>query len=346
MLKEILATFLLSGSIGAKSLPVTVPVYDVFHETADIDYSISPQVVTGVYNFRDTIDVRGLRSAIDGYRYIEYFQIDRIESEGGGMPYERHNCPISINNVTYWLEGFTLELDGNDLTIYFDYYYPQHYNNELAIGFEPSDNDLADVGATAQELIFNIRDGLVLSSNGAKCFDALFTHYDNAYTTTYNGYIHFLSNITFNYPFTAFGTEIIDIAMYYDLLVPIQPSGSYLNNTLIVQKNNYYTYDYIFYEDVSYQLPLASYERDWLTGNYKMSLTSKRNLGYIAYFGYVRDTSYDDVTFKDFFFSIVDTPVYFASSLLSFELFGVNLFVALTGLLTLCCILLLIKKFW
>lgn len=344
MLKEIIATFLLSGSIGAKTLPVTVPVHDVFNETADIDFSISPQVVTGVYNFRDVVDIVGLRNELNTSSYVEYFQVDRFVN--GGMPFERHNCPISIENVTYWLEGFTLEFERNDLTIYFDYYYPQHYGNELVIGFELNDRNLSDRGSTAQELIFNIRDGLILSSNGAKCFDALFTHYDNAYTTTYNGYIHFMNSNTFSYPFTAFGTEIIDTAMYYDLLVPMQPSGTYLNNTIIVQKSNYYTYDFIFYEDVSYQVPLPSYNRDWLTGNYKMSLTSKRNLGYIAYYGYVRDTSFDNATFKDFFFSLVDTPVYFASSLLSFELFGVNLFVALTGLLTLCCILLLIKKFW
>lgn len=345
MLKEIIATFLLSGSIGAKSLPVTVPVHQVFNETADFDFSISPQVVSGVYNFRDVIDVVGLRDALNIGSYREYFQIDRF-SPSGGMPIEQHNCPISIDNLTYWLEGFSLEFDTDTVYIYFDYYYAQNYHQELAVSFDTGENELSLSGATAQECIFNIRDGLVLSSNGAKCFDALFTHYDNAYTTTYNGYIHFLNNTTFSYPFTAFGTEIIDTSMYYDLLVPYQPSGSYVNNTLIVQKSNYYTYSYIFYEDVSYTLPLASYSRDWLTSNYKMSLTSKRNLGYIAYYGYVRDTSYDNVTFKDFFFSLVDTPVYFASSLLSFELFGVNLFVALTGLLTLCCILLLIKKFW
>ena len=53
MLKELIASLLLSGSIGAKSVtPVSVP----FHETpyvADVDYSNSVTSVYGVYNFRN-----------------------------------------------------------------------------------------------------------------------------------------------------------------------------------------------------------------------------------------------------------------------------------------------------
>ena len=83
MLKEIIATCLLSGSIGAKSLPVTVSVhYDVAEVNSTYEKNVS---VHGVYNFRQTPNF--------SYNHIfnNVYTFEDVSTTGGGPYYKQLN---------------------------------------------------------------------------------------------------------------------------------------------------------------------------------------------------------------------------------------------------------------
>ena len=67
-------------------------------------------------------------------------------------------------------------------------------------------------------------------------------------------------------------------------------------------------------------------------------------LGTKGTFSYVQPQLPSDFSFRDFFFGIADTPLYYAWSLLNWDLFGLNLFVDFCGLCTLALIVFVIKK--
>ena len=113
MLKEIIATFLLSGSIGAKSLPVTIPVH-TYRESAVVNDTLS---IYGVYNLRDTFefddDIEG-----DVYTIV-------LENRGEGTtesPTWRQRCPFAYATETYYRQNYIYQID-------FDY----RYRDEVTI---------------------------------------------------------------------------------------------------------------------------------------------------------------------------------------------------------------------
>lgn len=54
--------------------------------------------------------------------------------------------------------------------------------------------------------------------------------------------------------------------------------------------------------------------------------------------------SSDGYTLSDLFFDIADTPIYFITSLFSFELFGIQFYIAFMGLVTILAMVFIIKK--
>lgn len=77
-----------------------------------------------------------------------------------------------------------------------------------------------------------------------------------------------------------------------------------------------------------------------------MQADTYNELSQIGVFSYVRDTQYDDTDFHDLLFTIMDTPIYFFSRLFDFQFFGVNLYIALSGLITLAIVVIIIRKIW
>lgn len=59
-------------------------------------------------------------------------------------------------------------------------------------------------------------------------------------------------------------------------------------------------------------------------------------------FQYVNDTP--PTTWYEMILSTMDAPIYYLRQLLSFELFGINLFIAFSGLMTLLVVIFVIKK--
>lgn len=343
MLKEIIATFLLSGSIGAKSLPVTIPVHN-YKESAVVNDTLT---LYGNYNFQNVIG--DVTSYNDGSYDIVFEDIVTSGSQNKELvPIHR-----SSSHLIYYCDKITLVKDDYYISVTFHV-----YNHAYASGVDwtyelLSGYDISNFAQSNYDLIFEVRQQYLIHDDLAHIFNAIFTTADNVYTRSYTGYYNFrngLSNIS-SY-IVVFGYFMFNQSSY--TLMFNYGDGIHTDSYTALYLSYYQLIDldgngYQGYSIESFALPFNSNSvisfNIYMTG-VKMSNTTYNRLSGVGVFGYVRDTSYDNVTFKDFFFSLVDTPVYFASSLLSFELFGVNLFIALTGLLTLCCILLLIKKFW
>lgn len=343
MLKEIIATFLLSGSIGAKSLSVTVPVH-TYKESAVANNTLT---LYGNYNFRNVIG--DVTSFDDGNYEIVFETIDTSGAQNKELvPIHR-----SESTLIYYCDKITIFKSDYYIDITF-HVYNHAYASGVGWSYElESGQDISLSSSSVFDLIFEIRQQYLIHDDLAYIFDALFTTYDNVYTRSYTGYYNFRNGLN-NIPsyFVTFGYMMFNQSSYS--LMFNYGDGIHTDTKYAIYLSYYQLIDlegngYQGYSIESFALPFNSNSvissNIYMTG-VKMTNTTYNRLSSVGVFGYVRDSSYDNVTFKDFFFSLVDTPVYFASSLLSFELFGVNLFIALTGLLTLCCILLLIKKFW
>lgn len=337
MLKEIIATFLLSGSIGAKSLSVTIPVHS-YRESAVVNDTLS---IYGVYNLKELFL---FDDTIEGGVYDVI-----LENRGEGTtesPTWRQRCPFAYATQTYYRQNYLYQISfdyryRDEVTI--DMYFYDLYLNDDMVSFTLYHDDYVSEQTTeVASMFFFCHDNILLHGDAAKVFDSCFTTIDNSFTTSYTGYYSFITTIS---------SLPQNVCVLGNMLFDNSSSFGFTNYGYTSNKLGFFKYsiEYNAYSVYLYDLPfnknVISTNNLMLT-NCKMTKTTKTYLESVGFFGYVRDTSFDNVTFKDFFFSLVDTPVYFASSLLSFELFGVNLFIALTGLLTLCCILLLIKKFW
>lgn len=122
---------------------------------------------------------------------------------------------------------------------------------------------------------------------------------------------------------------------------------------------------YQYYDDLKHEytitLNVATYTYNastnefenftWLNNNYRQiylgtsKLVSQAEYNWFnsnGVFEYLEEISNSE--FADIFFALVDSQVYYIKSLLSYELFGINLFSAFTSILTLSLVVLLIKK--
>ena len=191
MLKEIIATFLLSGTIGAKTLPVTVPVH-IYKESAVVNDTLS---IYGVYNLRDTFT---FDDTIDGDVYTIV-----LEHRGEGTtesPTWRQRCPFAYSTPTYYRQNYLYQIDfdyryRDEVTI--DMYFYDLYLQEDSASFTLYDGySLAQLNSNIASLFFYCHDSILLHGDLAKVFDICFTTADNNYTTSYTGYYSFLTNIS------------------------------------------------------------------------------------------------------------------------------------------------------
>ena len=132
------------------------------------------------------------------------------------------------------------------------------------------------------------------------------------------------------------GQTTIDVDLYYKS--SIGDADNLLKENFITLNNlNHYLEDldcfYMCYTDISSQYNLG-YEN------------GKKDTYIDAYNkGYQEGLAVAENDFFSLFTGIADTPFMIITSLLSFEIFGVNAFVVLFSILTICIIIWLIKKF-
>lgn len=328
MFGNLIASLMLATSFGTPSLKNIAPKRAV-NDTYEASIS-----VYGSYNFKQS------PSWSYPQQYFTYrYEFEQSDMTGGG-PYFHNVVPFTTNDgqsAQMFLRYIDLEYDDGYTAIEFGCYDGQE---DLYTYSTVYNGDLEDV--SLRSMIFNVNSPYYFNGVAGWFFQNFFTHAENSYVINYSGY-YYLNGTT-----TALTTKfsVIGATMFN------QQGGSNFTNYGFQNSqfgilqyditNN--RYDYHLYE-----IPFnKSYVMDsnFNFNGVKMSVETKAYLESVGFFGYVRDTSYDHATFKDLLFGVLDSPIYMMSKLLSFELFGVNLFVALGGLVTLLLILLVARKFF
>ena len=336
MFSQIITTGLLALSVGAPTR----------HNA-----NANSNLISGSYNLNETFSYDDLHELYEDLGDFS-FACDFNRYTGGAFS---HECLLSYNgNPIGYVYSITFELyygvDSPILECEFDFCTGQYSGGTygtaiLNITIDENVVDLSDLIASLRDTIFCVNKSFFINDDESRIFNFLWSREDNSYVTTYTGFYNFnnsLSNFN-NKKFIAFGTVSFNGNLYYDIY---NNTYNFDNASL---RFSFFDYEHQTYSSVVYTLPLSSYNdvnynNIYLT-NCKMSLNDYNNLSSIGAFAYSPDHSYDNATFHDLLFGVMDSPIYFLSRLMSFELFGVNMFVAFTGLLTLCVVLVLIRKF-
>ena len=336
MLKELFATCLLLHGCSSRCLN---SVYDYTNDSNDnniVERVSVPQyasngynntTVFGVYNFRDTFDYSSLE---DGYIGNTYYFEDEVGDRrciisitDGGSMYFLHSIQLSYSAL---LESCIVLVS--------------YYDDENVLDTEQFTvfHDLANL-IDYQYMFFNVLQPVYFAEEDYALFDILFTHDDNFFITSYNGYFNMFNNSSLSgyHYYNVFGSIAFNNSLSYCYNF-VLGSYTYQVDTLSLDSSTGTL--------VINRFGQSDLQKNVLFNNVKMSRNAYLDLQNIGIFAYVHDTSYDDSTFNDLLFSIMDSPIYMLSRLLNFELFGTNLFIAFTGLLTLALIVVVIRKIW
>lgn len=347
MIFELIATGLLAYGVSISSLNVNNGNH---YDSNDnhISESIKPkyasnlsnQLVSGIYNFRDSFD----------------FGIFDIRDIGGNTIIFDNDYNFLVpftydanNEPTYYLKTFTYYVgDEEEVTTNYIYVSFQLYDidtNELSLDVDIYSTDtLASVQRLEEvrTLMFYVINGVNLNPQDYKVFNFLFTHDDNTFMRSYIGYYSFINNgILFNgNHYNIFGTSTIgnSISFTFDF---------YSIDGYSINSIERLTYDVLGqnYTISSFIIPKRPSNFVYFD-NVKMSISTYTALnGTLGSFSYMPSTS-QPTSFEDLLFGIADSNLYFIASLFNFEMFGMNLYIALSGLLTLVIVIFIIRKIW
>lgn len=330
MFKSLIATALLSFSVGAKSID--------HQEAATSSQTI---YVNGSYNFQQIYDFDNDDFDLSDFNIV----FDDISD------FKSYSNPISYydNNTShfYYLSSINFNTNTGDrgLMILTFNIYDVYSTDSFSVRIYDGDY-VYDVDSDYADMIINFRNTYILTGDEAKLFNIFFTKEDNDLTTTYNGYYSFNNNISSinNWYFISgafsFNNRVYNIFTNKgDGVVGSSPyaiCGSYFN----IEQQQYYMQSFGLPFDRNY---VSS--NNVLMSNAKMSKASYNILTNYGVFAYQHESTYDDADWKDLLFSVVDSPIYMISRLLNFELFGINLYIALAGLLTIVIIVFCVRKF-
>lgn len=294
--------------------------------------AISMNQIHGLYNFKQEIDYSELpQNSIINFN----FPLD-----GSTSPYLGYYVPFYYNTNLYYLTGIRFSFNNYispTCGLEFDYYdYDGHLDSIYYLITEGDINDVLPAGYL--DIFFNVLPTYSLDSTKLSLFNSLFTHDDNEYVVSYNGYYSFFTTGGFSL------SQNVDIGGSINAGV----NGIYFSYSVYPQGNVYYT-SYEYYDTLTQRYLVTGDAFTPVTNliiNGKMTYASYVALSNVGVFAYVRDSSYDNTDFHDLLFTIMDTPVYLISRLFNFELFGMNLFIAFSGLLTLAVVIMIIRKIW
>lgn len=325
MFKTLVATCLLTFSCSSSGLKINERLKK---EANDTSYN-----VIGAYNFVDEFDFDDIEGSVsDIYVFNDISNNERL-----------YNVPISYteNGTRYfkYLADIQFDVTATSHNVEIQFHVYDIYSDDNIIYNIPN-------GYTNTcDLYFYVNDLYVLHDNLKDTWNALFTHEDNEYVRTYTGWYTLNNNASsINGYFCLLGHVQFDNNIYFYLT---NLSDGVLGGSYTSFWGSYYSVETLSYQNHQYNLPLdykyVSSNQFYLTG-VKMTDVDYYRLVNSGVFGYVPNVETSD--FYDLMYSVMDSPLYMVSKLLNWELLGVNVFIALTGLLTLIVILTLIRKFW
>lgn len=325
MFSSIFASVLLSTSLATPSLQPKKAIFD--------------NVAFGCYNYKQNIDYNDLLNDSSFNQDVEYTWVPDTSVSLTKLFIDKQVYNLSSIDFMYNSDGelFVLEFTGS-----FNGMQPVSFTSYV---YNDPTEELPYIVQGYSDVFFYISAELGFTDKTEQAlFNTFFTTDVNEYFTTYTGYYSMNNQIANWQDVFAFGNFTFNDSMYF-VVSSVFDGGGIPSSTLYGWRYDYaYGYPYLAFDD--YALPLRNSvpsNQFYFTG-VKMPKYSYNRLTSYGVFAFVRDTSYDDTEFKDVLFAVMDSPIYMLSRLLNFELFGMNLFLALCGLVTIWILLFLFKK--
>lgn len=331
MFKEIIATCLITFSCSSKSL---------YKDNKQNAYVGDSYCCSGAYCLKDEYDFNAVRE------YMIFWQLSTLDLQ---IQTTNRN-DLTVFGGMYDDEMYTHDLETLKI----------HFTNSLSYikcdilmdssreewsaslenvhGGETIDDwtEEGEFTYTAPNLVISFNIEWYLTGNDIEIFNSLFTKEGNRYVRAYNGYYHFNNGnwhnnneYDFYYSYGAyfmFQSYIFNTLSYNSDMVQFV----YLSKDNTVQ-SYVRPYDHGTYTDVGNVIVnglLPQRVRQWMNSN--------------GVFQYVQPDN--DSTWYEMILATMDAPIYYLKQLLGFELFGMNLFIAFSSLLTLVIIIAIIKK--
>lgn len=339
MIKTLLACVLLTCNNATQTLkqPRELNVND-----------INSTIVQGNYCLNNAYDRDSLQEYFDEYHEgLNTYIRKEIDFTQDTYTYENL---IYYTGAVYSLDKIIITYYGirgtgqtsNTLKIELEVYDVSYSDITFVINRESSETNVNDVEDNvslipAGDLIFRLNNSYMLSKDNYLFFISTFNGVGNSMVRNYNGYYNISLRPQLN--FAVFGQLNINNALYTNMMsynIADQQNSYWFSTTKYDAYYNMYTA--YFFEDA------PQMQNIYMSG-VLMSNTTYSRLSTYGVWGYIQAAP-QETGFDDLFFSLADTPIYFLVSMFNWELFGTNLFVALTGLMTLCLILVLVRKFW
>lgn len=319
-----------------------VTYYDSF------DNSINQRVKSPSLAYNDGL-IHGL------FNFNDVFDDSKFDGHGGNVSWTFDNdkaflCPIFIKGDMMFITEIELNYGGSNGN-YVDFYLYDYALNdvhyEVHIDSDSFLNDSSNGVYEYKDTYFNVGNSFNLNSAyNVRVFNYFFTNDDNEFVTSYDGYYNFINNspIMTTTGFSIIGNIVLNNRINFYL-------SFYSTNNYSINYCAYLWYSALDNHNTlsNYIFPFRNnevYSKNIYLNGVKMSRTAYTLLSQVGTFSYVRDISYDNTDFHDLLFSVADTPVYFVTQFLNFELFGMNLFIALSGLITLAIVIVVIRKIW
>lgn len=326
MLKEIIATVLLSSSLGTTLIPKKV---------------YNANTVHGTYVFRDDFSTY-LNEYKLKYPDHDVHEID-FSNQYGDTAFKGL---FTYNNIYYIgvVETFRIQIDYLENDIYMNIVIEDNgTSNGVFLDYE----NINDANTLNKIIALNVNQDNVkyhtlyidnyinFEYEEYDLFMCFYTQSGNQYNTYYNGWYHAINPITWNTYYPIKCQIIVENVMYpnfefeqgkwYAWYESVDSNGNNEYQEVEIYNNGWKITDMNLY--INGMLPNNIY-------------TLMNNSGTFTYV----QPPIEDYTFQEFFFSIIDAPLYYIYSLFNWELFGISVFYAFCGLVTMAVVVIVVKK--
>lgn len=284
--------------------------------------------INGYYNLKDemswpnqsgTFSIVQESDNIEAYVYVNarYYKINNLR-----LSYSFTNPPTSslsiAGNVYDWY---------NDENINISYGASNTTGNYQELKYYDSSNILG--------LILYFPSSFYYQSSRNNAFKDFFTRENNEFIESYSGYFSFALNYTNSVIIDVRGSFLIDNNLYYEIYDYEHDEmwARYVsyNNENEITKNKCFMAD-----------DIAPQNRNIYMNVPKIPKAIKQQFETFGVFDYVEQ--HVPTSWYDMILSTMDAPIYYLTSMMNFELFGINLFMAFSSILTLVIIVAVIKK--
>lgn len=311
MFKTIFTTLMLCTSIGTPIIKSPSKLY-------------TSNTIYGMYSFRN--EFLTPETLVD-------FPLQEIYNWG---EYGDIRCYLYEDNAGYGnyvtVRHIDLGVGGDSYELYIsvgeDYVYiDSSFNNDEGVLYFSSDR--------YRYFTLYVPTPTYLSDTALMYFKCFFTGTGNNYVTYYDGYYNlgaYPLNNTGTNGYNVYGNFIIDNNVYTEM------TFDYGNNDKIIAYGQGNPSGYVVYENNAYKTA----NRNVLIQNTLLPYPIRAYLSNSGTFTYVPPTTTND--FADLIFSVMDAPVYYLTSLFSFELFGIQFYIAFMSIVTLLLIVAVVRK--